>query len=154
MVAVSELYVFATIDIGDVEKGLEAMERRARALGPAFVELKTPLRLDQRDHAKKRQGPESIWAPRAQSTVARLATGGHRPKRLLGKLPGAVTYSADATGVRGVSRARWSAAQAEGASVGHGARLPSRPFLWISDDMFAKAENVLGAALVRAYGGR
>jgi hypothetical protein len=130
------------------------MQRRARQLGPAFQELKKPLRLDQRDHAKKRHGPDTLWAPRAASTTARLLTGGHRPKKLLGRLPTAVSYTASATGVRGVSRAKWSAAQQDGATVGHGSRLPARPFLWISDEMLTKAEDVIGGALVRAYGGQ
>ena len=150
----SDIYTYAVLDLGDVERGLEAMRRRAHQLGPAFRELKKPLRLDQRDHAKKRQGPEALWAPRAASTAARLLTGGHRPKKLLGRLPTAVSYLANATGVAGVSRARWSAAQAEGATVGHGARLQPRVWLWISDDMLRTAEDVIGSALVRAYGGQ
>jgi hypothetical protein len=150
----SGAFTDVTVDLGDVGRGLEAMQRRGHQLRPAFQALKTPLRLDQRDHAKKRQGPEVGWAPRAASTVARLRTGGDRPKKLLGRLPTAVKYTADATGVRGISRAGWSAAQQDGAMVGHGARLPARPFLWISDQMMATAENVLGEALVRAYGGK
>jgi hypothetical protein len=128
------LYVAATLDIGDVEKGFDAMKRRARALGPAFRELKKPLKLDQKDHSKKRQGSR-------------------RAKKPMGRLPGATRYSATATSVSGVSKALWSGAQQDGAIVGHGSRLPSRPFLWISDDMLTIAENTLGAALVRAYGG-
>jgi hypothetical protein len=40
-----------------------------------------------------------------------------------------------------------------GGVVGHGVRLPARPFLWVSDDLLRIAENTLGSALVRAYGG-
>jgi hypothetical protein len=150
----ADVYTYAVLDLGDVERGLEAMQRRAHQLGPAFQRLKKPLRLDQRDHAKKRQGPDALWAPRAASTAARLLTGGHRPKKLLGRLPTAVSYTANATGVAGVSRALWSAAQQDGATVGRGSRLSARPFLWISDDMLGKAEDVIGGALVRAYGGQ
>lgn len=146
-------FVSATLDIGDVEEGLAAMQRRARALGPAFRELKRPLRLDQRAHSKKREGPSAIWAPRAASTMARLRAGGRRARKPLGKLTGAVAYTADATAVRGTSRVLWSGVHQDGGAVGRGARLPARPFLWISDDLLGIAENTLGRALVRAYGG-
>jgi phage gpG-like protein len=148
------LFVYATLDLGDVEHGLDALARRARALGPVFRELKTPLRLDQRAHAKRREGPSAMWAPRAASTMARLRSGGKRARKLLGRLPGAVKYTATATSVAGTSRALWSGVHQDGGVVGHGARLPARPFLWISDDMLTVAENTLGAALVRAYGGQ
>ena len=48
------IYTHATLDLGDVERGLEAMRRRVHELKPAFQALKTPLRLDQRDHAQQR----------------------------------------------------------------------------------------------------
>jgi len=147
------VYVAATLDIGDVEEGLAAMQRRAHALGPAFRELKTPLRLDQRDHSKKREGPSAMWAPRAASTMAKLRAGGRRAKKPLGKLSGAVAYTATATAVRARSRVLWSGVHQDGGTVGRGARLLARPFLWISDDMLRIAENTLGGALVRAYGG-
>jgi phage gpG-like protein len=163
----SGLYVSATLDIGDVEQGLEAMQRRAHALGAAFAELKGPLRLDQRDHSKRREGPEGAWAPRAASSSAKLRTGRrqrwwsrfrrtkyHRPAKLMGRLSGAVKYTANASGVTGVSRALWSGVHQDGGTVGHGSRIPARPFLWISDDMLTVAGNTLGNALVRAYGGR
>ena len=146
-------YVFATLDFGDVEKGLDAMGR-ARVLAPAFKELKKPLRLDQRDHSKKREGPAGAWAPRAASTLERMRHGGKRARKPLGRLSGAVTYSATSNSVSGVSRAPWSGAHQDGARVGHGSRLPVREFLWISDEMLTVAENTLGSAVVRAYGGR
>lgn len=148
------LYTFAAIDLGDVEKGLDAMVRRGWAQGAAFSVLKQPLRLDQRDHAKKRQGPHGPWAPQAASTRARrLSSPKHRAKRLLGRVPGAVTYTSTSDSVSGTSRLAWSGVQADGGVVGHGARLPAREFLWISNAMLITAENVLGSALVLAYGG-
>ena len=147
------VFVSATLDIGDVEKGLAAMQRRARVLGPAFRELKRPLRLDQRDHSKRRAGPSAMWAPRAASTMAKLRAGGRRARKPLGKLSGAVAYTADATAVRARSRVLWSGVHQDGGTVGRGAKLPARPFLWISDDMLRVAEHTLGRALVRAYGG-
>ncbi len=150
----ADVVVSATLDIRDVENGLDAMERRSHSLGTAFRELKAPLRLDQKDHRKKRQGPSAAWAPAAASTRARrLSSPKHRPSKLLGRLPGAVSYKADSTSVTGTSRVLWSGVHQDGGTVGHGSRLPARPFLWISDDMIRIAENTLGGALVRAYGG-
>lgn len=149
------LYTFATLDADDAVAGLDAMQRRAHALGAAFRALKQPLKLDQRDHAKKRMGPRGPWAPQAASTRARrLSSPKHRPRRLLGRLPTAVKYSATATSVRGVSSVAWSGAHSDGARVGHGAKLPVREFLWLSNDMLILAENTLGNELVKAYGGR
>jgi phage gpG-like protein len=147
------LFVSAMLDIGDVEEGLAAMERRARTLAPAFAALKKPLRLDQRDHSKKRLGPSAMWAPRAPSTIERARHGGRHLRKPLGRLTGAVSYTADATAVRGTSRVLWSGVHQDGGTVGRGSRIPSRPFLWISDDMLHIAENTLGGALIRAYGG-
>jgi phage gpG-like protein len=150
----ADLFVAATLDLGDVFRGLDAMARRGRALGPVFRELKKPLRADQKDHSKKREGPSALWAPRAASTMARMRIGGHRARKPLGRLTGAVSYFADATAVRGISRVLWSGIHQDGGTVGHGSRLPARPFLWISDDLLRIAENTLGSALVRAYGGQ
>jgi phage gpG-like protein len=149
-----DLFVQATLDIGDVEQGLAAMERRAHTLGPAFHALRKPLKLDQKAHAKEKRGPSAMWAPRAASTMARLRQGSHRARKLMGRLPSATRYTSDATSVSGTSKALWSGSHQDGDTVGHGSRLPARPFLWISDDMLTVAENTLGSALVRAYGGR
>jgi phage gpG-like protein len=146
-----DLFVVVRLDLGDVFKGLDAMGRRG--LRPLMAELKKPLKLDQKDHSKKRAGPEALWAPRAASTMARMRIGGHRARKPLGRLTGAVSYTADATAVRGISRVLWSGIHQDGGTVGRGSRIPARPFLWISDDMLRIAENTLGSALVRAYGG-
>jgi len=148
------LYTFATLDPSDAVSGLDAMERRGRALGAAFHALKKPMALDQRDHAKKRMGPQGPWRPQAASTRARrLSSPKHRPARLLGRLPLAIKYASTATSVSGTSRVAWSGAHADGTRVGHGARLPAREFHWISNAMLITAENTLNSELVRAYQG-
>jgi phage gpG-like protein len=145
------MFVIATVDIADVERGLAAMEHRSRTLGPVFTGLKKPLRDDQREHKKAKSGPESPWAPRAESTKH----GGTRKlaRSLLGRLPSAVKYSSTPLSVVAESRVGWSEAHQEGATVGHGARLPARPFLWLSDKLLDIAAEALVAALERAWGG-
>lgn len=146
------IFTRATLYWDDAKRGFEAGARVD--LKPAFKQLKKPLRLDQRDHAKQKRGPESAWAPRAESTIARALRGRHGSKKLLGRLPTAVSYIATALSVRGVSRAPWSAAHAKGERVGHGAKLPPREFLWISDAMLTTATSTLADALARAFGGK
>ncbi len=146
-------YASVTVDVGDVEKGLDATKRRVHALGPAFAQVKEPMRDDQKEHRKDKAGPESKWAPRAASTIASYRHRKHA-RALLGKLPTAVAYKASATGVTAESRAAWSDAHQEGAIVGHGARLPQRTFLWISDKLIDVATDIISAALLAAWGGR
>jgi phage gpG-like protein len=140
-----------SIDIGDVEKGLDAMERRAHALAPAYARIKGLMKEDQRDHAKTQSGPEGKWPARSAATRQH-----HRrlPRRILGKLPTAVAYRATATGAIGESRVKWGAAHQDGARVGRGSRLPARPFLWISDDLASKSADVIGKVVTEAFGGR
>lgn len=150
----SELYVSATVDMGDVEKGLAAAERRAHALGPAFRELKKPMREDQRDHGKRQRGPFGTWARRKASTLAFYRSHGRkRIPRPLGKLSTAITYKATAFGVFAESRAKWSAVHQEGGTVGRGVRLRARPFLWMSTKLLNVAEQVIERSILSAFGG-
>lgn len=145
-------FISATIDIGDVEKGLDATERRARTLGPAFRELKKPMRLDQREHGKQQRGPFGTWARRAQSTLASYRARKKRVPRPLGRLLGAIAYQSNAYSVTAESRVKWSDVHMTGGTVGHGARLKARPFLWISRKLLETAEDVFTRVLLTAWG--
>lgn len=151
----SGAFVSATVNIGDVEQGLDAMERRAHALGPAFAEIKSAMKLDQREHRDDQAGPDGKWSPRAASTIA-MAKQRHKrlPRRVLGKLPTAVAYKSTALGAVGESRVKWSLSQQDGGRVGRGAVLPARPFLWISDKLLAAAAEIVDRKLAEAWGGR
>lgn len=152
----SGAYVSATVDIGDVEQGLEAMQRRAHQLGPAFVEVKAAMKVDQREHREAQSGPEGKWPGRAAST---LAAAKHRkkklPRKILGKLPTAIAYKALPFAAIGESRVRWSQIHQDGGHVGRGHRalLPARPFLWISDKLLRATESILERVLLAAWGG-
>lgn len=148
-------YVSATIDIGDVEKGLSAMSKRAKSLGSAFDEIKVAMKADQKDHREQQSGPEGSWQGRAMSTIA-AAKRHHRrlPRKILGKLPTAVSYKALPYGAFGESRVKWSLSQQDGGRVGHGAKLPERAFLWLSDKLLDFAANVVTKSLESAWGGR
>ena len=145
--------ITATVDIGDVETGLDAMERRARALGPVMKSLTKPLRDDQKNHKRAQSGPSGSWARRSEATIAAKHGKRKLPRTILGRLPTAVSYKTTPSSVTGTSRVRWSGAHQDGATVGHGARLPAREFLWISDEMMTLADNEIADAMVRAFGG-
>jgi phage gpG-like protein len=143
------------LDLSDVELRLAAMRRRSRSLSPAFREIGKAMRLDQRDHAKEREGPEGEWPKRSPRTLAKLRAGGRRARRPLGKLVRAVTYRATKLGAVAESRIAWSGIHQHGGVAGRGAKIPARPFLWISEKLFREAERILEVTLVRAFeGGR
>ncbi len=149
----SAAFLSATLHMGDVDKGLDATARRARALGPAFRDLKKPMREDQKDHGRRQRGPFGTWARRAPSTLAAYRARRKRIPRPLGKLLSAIQYKADAGGVSGESRVKWSLAHMDGATVGRGAKLKARPFMWISRKLLDIAEGVIGKRLLSAFGG-
>lgn len=146
----SVAYVSASFDIGDVEKGLEGAQRAADRLAPGFMAAKLPMRMDQATHAAQHTGPESPWAAKAPATLARHS----KPRELMGRLPKQVSYVATAESLTGTSRAAWSGgAITTGGRVGHGAILPPREFLWMSDEFLSIAEDIFGDRVLTAYGG-
>lgn len=149
----SGVYLHAELDIGDVEKGLDAMERRAHAVGPVFRKLVGPMREDQTDHAKREAGPLAKWARRKQSTIEfyRNRKRGRVPKPM-GRLTKFVRYKGDELGVFAASRLWWTGVFMEGGTVGRGAKIKPRIFLWISRRLLDKAADALEQALVSAYG--
>lgn len=101
-------------------------------LRPAWKEARPVLRKDQREHAKKQEGPEGSWAPRAASTKARAGRNG-RARRMMGRLPTANRQKDERSRKIMSSTVAWSAVQATGGRVGRGSRLPARVFLYVSD---------------------
>lgn len=138
------------IDTRQVEAGLVAMGND-RAVALAMRALRKPMRVDQRDHARQAEGPEGKWPARRvlarRSRRRRLASR----RRLLGKLPAAITVTATKIGVSAVSRVRWSGVHQEGGPVGRGASVPARPFLWVSHELLDQAAEAIARATVEAF---
>jgi phage gpG-like protein len=145
------MLVTTKADFSNVLAGLAAMQRGRSP----HHELKQLVDADQRDHAKKRSGPEGAWAPRAPSTVRKMRLDGVR-RRPLGKLVqrGAVSYRATKTGVIGTSKIKWSGVHQDGGRVGRGSVLKARPFLWLSKSLLVTSERLLTNVYVRRFGGR
>lgn len=163
--------VDTNIDLTKVDDAMADVEQRGKRLYPAFRELRRPLRLDQRDHAHKEEGPSGSWPPRSPFTEARrksrnrgvrrtramrtIAIGKSArrssPRAILGRIPKAVLYTVGALFIRGRSRVAWSAAHQRGLRVGRGVTLPARPFLWLSETIVNTARDVIGAFVVKGW---
>lgn len=142
--------VVVKADFSDALAGLDAM---GRATSP-HRELKELVIEDQRDHAKRREGPDGAWKPRALPTIRKMRLQGIR-RRPLGKLLGAgVSYRANRAGVVGESKVAWSGVHQDGGRVGRGATVPARPFLWLSQKLLEVGERLLVNVKLRAFGGR
>jgi phage gpG-like protein len=151
----------AHIDLTAVDQRLANIETRGKRARPAFRELRAPLRADQRSHAKGQQGPNGSWPARSQLTESRRKAHAKNarankkrlhpkkfktrpiPKRILGRLPGALLLEAGDLFVKAVSRVPWSGVHQDGGNAGKRAKIPERTFLWLSDAIVAKAREVL-----------
>lgn len=149
------------VKLDDVFAGLDAMVRQGKDLRPVWRAVRGALRKDLADHFASRSGPDGTWAPPAQSTIERQLSRGGRSRNVtrrgtlkrraarrlanqLGRLKSWWTIRYDHGSLSASSGARWSNAQQDRATVGHGARLPSRIFAWVTDSFVgAVADNIL-----------
>lgn len=118
-------------------------------LRPAWKEARKPLRADIRDHRKKRSGPSGTWAARSANT--RIKRKG-RTRQMLGNLPTALSTIMDRRRIALKSRVAWSDVHQTGGRVGHGAKLPARPFLWASDRVLTEIAAIVTRTLQRIIG--
>lgn len=106
-------------------------------------DLRGPARFDQRHHWRKEESPQGHWRALAASTVERRKrkrgidrkSGKVRnwPKKLMGRFPTALQSIVRREELIIKSRVRrFSMIHQEGGIAGHGARIPSRQYLWIS----------------------
>lgn len=148
----------ATVRYGNV---LNMFDRLRKVdIKDAFLELRGPARFDQRHHWRKDEAPDGQWPGLAASTLERRTRprgrgkDGRRrswPKKLLGRFPTALQSIASARSLIVKSRVkRFSMIHQEGGRAGHGARIPRRQYLWISDWLRQQAVKALQRALVLA----
>ncbi len=147
-----EALVSARVNLGMLDRAWVAL--RNPDLRPAWKESRKPLRQDQRDHAKQQAGPGGAWAPRASSTKVRAASGRRRSRKLLGRLPTALTSRSDRKRVIIRSLVKWSISHWRGERVGHGARLPARVFLWVSDRATETVSGIVARHVAKMVEGR
>jgi hypothetical protein len=164
----------AIVDLSQVDRALADTELRAKRMAPAFRELRPLLRRDQRDHAKGEQGSDGKWPARSPLTEARrkaksrasrttralrtIALGRFArrstPRKILGRLPGAVVYTVGELFARATSRAKKiGPAHQFGLRVGRrlAVRLHAREFLWLSDKLLDASKQVLAKFVVKGW---
>lgn len=112
-------------------------EDRVASAHAALVELK-------RQRQGGTLGQQQGAAARLEQRVGRMreqAAGRAAGGRTLGKIAGSIASSIKAGTLTVESKAPWAGAHNDGATVGHGAKLPARPFLFLDDtdrEMFAE----------------
>lgn len=143
-------FIGASLNLGFLDRIRSTLARPD--LRPAWKEVKKPLRADLKDHKKRRESPEGSWAPIASSTKARrLAGRNKRSRRLLGRLPSAIKLSYDRRRlIAGSIVKRWPQVHQWGGRAGHGARIPQRQFLWVSDKLTEAAAAIIAKVLAKA----
>ncbi len=139
----------ARVDLGFFARKLALM--RMPDLRPAWKESRKPLRADQREHAKKQEGPDGAWAPRSSATKVRAASGRKRKRKMLGRLPAALTTRADRRRVIIRSMVAWSNVHNEGGRAGNGASIPQRRFLWASDRVVEVVAGFVAKVVAKAF---
>lgn len=159
---------------GPFDDALAKALRAAKDLRPAYREIRKPFREDQREHAKKAEGPDGSWAPLAQSTLARRArdakakrhaAGGKtgrakrarrrrrtlKQRRVLGRLPTMLDVRITRMSLIATSKVPWGDAHFSGATVGKGVKLPARPFLYVSDALEQKVVEIFQAHVLKGF---
>lgn len=141
----------ATVKIHSVLRRIEDMSKTDRR--KVFSSARKPSRADQRDHAKKQESPRGRWAQLASSTVERRSQSSkrRRSRRLLGKLPAALVMKHDADKLTIRSRTSWGHIHQLGGNGGKGARIPARPFLWISPQLIRQVKRLFVQAYRRSW---
>lgn len=152
------LAVHATVDLRSFRRwftGIARLDTRK-----VFNDLRGPTRFDQRHHWNKEESPDQHWPGLAPSTLERRTRTRGRDKRgryrnwptkLMGRFPTALQLKPSAKQLLVLSRVRkFSWVHQHGGTVGHGARLPRRQFLWVSDWLLQHAKKKFEAALMAA----
>lgn len=157
------------VDLDDVYEGLDALVRAGRDLRPVWREVRGGLRGDLKNHFDQRQGPEGAWAPPAASTIERLLRQGGRSANInrkgqlkrraarrlanqLGRLKSAWTIAYTRGSLTGESKAPWSGIHQDGGVAGRGARIPARPFAWVTDSFLGVVADSVLKYLGKAWG--
>lgn len=141
-----------TVNIAPV---MRSFDRLRRVDGrKVFREARKPMRVDIREHAKAKAGPDGGWAPLAASTKERRRRAGRARGRLLGRLPNAAKISTGFDFIRAEWLVKWSRVHWRGGRAGHGSRIRERDFAWIGKKLRRTVRDLYVAALDRAWGGR
>ncbi|HEX6022552.1 MAG TPA: hypothetical protein VFZ00_11195 [Solirubrobacter sp.] len=153
--------VRAVVYLGSVRNLFRRLSRPD--IKKTFNGLKGTAVFDQRHHWNKIEAPWGQWPGLAASTLERRTRrrgrdkkGRNRswPTRLLGRFPTAVKSVASGKSLVVESRVnRFSMIHQKGGVAGHGARIPSRQYLWISPWLLQQVAKAFAKAMQKAANG-
>lgn len=154
--------VKAVVRLGTVRDMFGRLQRLN--IRKVFGELRKPARVDQNQHWRALQAPDGKWPPLAPSTVERRTrprgrdkNGRNRswPKRLLGRFPTSLQMLPSQRSLIVRSRIKkFDWIHQAGGIAGHGARIPRRQYLWISNWLLKETKLHFERALRNAAIGR
>jgi hypothetical protein len=153
------------VDVSGAGRAFAAMQARGANPAGLFRGLKRELHADLLDHFAAREGTDGRWpAWSTGHTSRRLARGGLRKLRggklgpraltkrgerklrnMLGRLKAAWDARVSRDSLVFESRVPWSGAHQRGATVGRGAVLPARPFMYASWEFVRHCARMLEA---------
>lgn len=152
------------VKLDDVLSGFDLLKARSSDLRPVFRQMRRFVMADERQHFDNHEGPDGPWAPRARSSITKILAGRgkksgivsrgkrkgqikrHHQRRLdsqLGRLRGATEISITQSALVDRSLPKWAGVHQFGGTVGHGAVLPARPFMYASDAVMDLYRNRL-----------
>ena len=167
--------VSVTADVRAAQARLRRLVKAGHDLRPVWRDSRKAVRDDQKDHGKKQEGPEGGWKPLAASTIAqrsgrrrraaelrkgvarrRLSNRRRRrktasSKRVLGRLPYLLDTKITSSSLFVISQVPWSGVQQSGGRAGKRARIPARPFLWLSHRVIILTVNKVEQHLLDAW---
>jgi len=145
---VDPLLLTVELDLRDVLEGMDAMRRRALELREFWEAVKPIAKADLEQHFEDAEGPDGPWEGRAATTKER------RPRlrrKLLGRLKTAWRSVIGEHALVLYPAIFWAGVHDQGGEAGHGARLPARPFAWISDETQDVVRDALGDYIAEAW---
>lgn len=159
------------VDASDLVAHFDEVARRApERIAKIFASLRAPMRRDQREHADREEGPDGArWPARAASTAEKVRIirragrqKGQRTLRytkiegLLGTLPELTVVGAQRAAVfaRPPTRMTFLAdVHSWGAVAGRGAVIPSRPYIYVSEELARSALAKIASGVLEARKG-
>lgn len=153
--------VKVTVNLGGAFRMLSRMQRID--VRKTFKRVEPSARHDQQQHDRALEGPDGRWPQLAASTIERRTRprgrdkkGRNRswPTKLLGRMPKSIQSITSSKSLIIRSRVKkFSMVHQAGGIVGHGARIPRRQYLWISQWLKDRTRIEFMRALAAAAAG-
>jgi phage gpG-like protein len=161
-------------DASEVFVALDLTRKRSTKLKQAFRTLSKPIKKDQAEHSKRKEGSRGKWPKLAQGTMrnrrqtrrlikaaksapqasTKRSSRRNPARTLLGKLPRALKTTIGDLFIRIESTVPFGLVHQKGGRAGKRATMPAREFLWISKSAHKAAAQTLAEYLAKKFGKR